>query len=67
MRCALPDTACLGLLQKPLDAAIGQLLSPYCLGGCWGNSKQNNDEICTNMLAVLMAMALRQYNTVRIT
>ena len=37
-----------GLLWKPLDAAIGQLLAPYCLGGRQGDSKQNNDVICTH-------------------
>ncbi len=44
MGCALPNAACPGLLQKPLDATIGQLLSLYCPGSCQGNSKQNNDE-----------------------
>ncbi len=44
MQCASPDAACPGLPQKPLDAAIGQLLSPYCPGGRKGDSKQNNDE-----------------------
>jgi hypothetical protein len=33
---------------KPLDAAVGQLLSLYCPGGCQGNIKQNNDDKCTN-------------------
>ncbi len=44
MRWASPDVACPGLLQKPLDPAIEQLLTLYCPGGCQGNSKQNNDE-----------------------
>jgi hypothetical protein len=33
-----------GLLWKPLDATIGQLLSSYCPSGRQGNSKQNNDK-----------------------
>ena len=40
---ALPNAACPGLHRKPLDAAIGQLLAPYRLGGCQGASKQNNN------------------------
>jgi hypothetical protein len=44
----LPDAACLGLHWKPLDAAIGQLLAPYRLGGHQGDSKQNNDVLCTH-------------------
>ena len=45
---ASPDAACPGLLRKPLDAAIGQLLAPYCPDGCQGDSKQNKDVICTH-------------------
>ena len=44
---ALPDTACPGLLWKPLDAAIGRLLAPYRPGGRHGNNQQNNDAKCT--------------------
>jgi len=44
----LPDAACPGLHQKPLDAAIGQLVAPYHLGGRQGDSKQNNDVLCTH-------------------
>ena len=44
---ALPDTACPGLLWKPLDAAIGRLLAPYCPDGHHGNNQQNNDAKCT--------------------
>jgi hypothetical protein len=40
----LHDAACPGLLRKPLDAPIGQLLAPYHPSGCQGNSKQNKDE-----------------------
>ncbi len=42
---ALPDAdaACPGLLQKPLDTAIGRLLTQYCQGGCQGNNQQNDD------------------------
>ena len=45
---ASPDAACPGLHQKPLDAAIGQLLAPYHLGGRQGASKQNNDVLFTH-------------------
>ena len=37
-----------GLHRKPLDAAIGRLLAPYCLGGRQGDSKQNNDVLCAH-------------------
>ena len=37
---ALPSAACPGLHWKPLDASI-------CLGGRRGDSKQNNDVLCT--------------------
>ncbi len=43
MQCASPNAACPGLLWIPLEAAIGQLLAPYCPNGCRGNSKQNSD------------------------
>jgi hypothetical protein len=45
---ALPNAACPGLLRKPLDAAIGRLLTPYRPGGRQGNSKQYKDVICTH-------------------
>ena len=38
-----PNAACQELLRKPLDAAIGQLLAPYCPGGRQGDNQQNND------------------------
>jgi hypothetical protein len=41
---ALPNAACPGLLKKPLDAAVGQLLAQYCPRGRQGKSKQNNDK-----------------------
>ncbi len=44
----LPDAACPGLLWKPLDAAIGQPLAPYRLGGRQGNSKQIIHDKCTH-------------------
>jgi hypothetical protein len=40
---ASPDVACPGLLQKPLDAAIEQLLTMYCPGGRQGDNQQNNN------------------------
>ena len=45
---ASPNAACPGLLRKPLDAAIGLLLTPYRPGGRQGNSKQYKDVICTH-------------------
>ncbi len=44
IRSASPDAVCSGLYQKPLDAAIGWLLAPYCPSICQGNSKWYNDE-----------------------
>jgi hypothetical protein len=41
---ALLDLACPGLLRKPLDATIRQLLTLYCLGGHQGNNQQTYDE-----------------------
>jgi hypothetical protein len=60
---ASPNAACPGLLRKPLDAAIGQLLAPYCPGGHQGDSKQNNDVNVSTLLAVLMTEAVCQYYT----
>jgi hypothetical protein len=67
IRSASPNAACPGLLWKPLDAAIGQLLAPYCPSGCQGNSKQNdNKKNVPKRLAILMAAVVRRYNTTRI-
>ena len=33
---------------KPLDAAIGRLLAPYCPGGRQGDSQLNDYETCTH-------------------
>ncbi len=41
---ALPNAACPGLLQKPLDAIIGQLLALYCPSGRQGNRQTNNNQ-----------------------
>ncbi len=41
---ASPDAACSGLLRKPLDAGIGQLLAPYCPSGRQGNRQTNNNQ-----------------------
>ncbi len=35
---------------KPLDATIKQLLSGYCPGSRQGDSKQNNNDKCTNFV-----------------
>jgi len=45
---ASSNASCPGLHRKPLDAAIGQLLAPYRLGSCQGDSKQNIDVICAH-------------------
>ncbi len=44
---ASPNAACPGLLWKPLDAGIGQLLAPYCPSGCQGNRQTNNNQQMT--------------------
>jgi hypothetical protein len=41
---ALSNPACPGLLWKPLDAGIGQLLALYCLSGHQGNRQTNNNQ-----------------------
>jgi hypothetical protein len=60
---ALPNAACPGLPQKPLDSAIKQLLAPYCPSGYQGNSKQNDLEKWTNFAGHFMAAAVRGYDT----
>ena len=47
---ASPDAACPGPHWKPLDAAIGQLLAPYHLGGRQGKNQLNNDATCTHFV-----------------
>jgi hypothetical protein len=44
---ALPNAVCPGLLQKPLDAGIGQLLAPYRPSGRQGNKKTDNNQQMT--------------------
>ena len=64
MQTSSPDVACPGLHHKPLDATIGRILTLYCPGGCQRDSKQNNDEKCTNFAGRFdMAVAVRRYNT----
>jgi hypothetical protein len=59
---ALPNAACPRLLQKPLNAAIGQLLATYCSSGRQGNRQTNNNQqIHLKKVAVLMAMAMRRH------
>ncbi len=41
---ALLNAACPGLLRKPLDADIGQLLTLYRPSGRQGNNQQNNNQ-----------------------
>jgi hypothetical protein len=66
---ALPNAACPRLLPKPLDAGIGQLLALYHPSVRQGNNQQNNNQTIQppTLLAVLMAIALRRYNTACIT
>ncbi len=44
---ASPDAACPGLLRKPLDTGIVQLLTPYCPSGRQGNRQTNNNQQMT--------------------
>ncbi len=44
---ASPVAACPGLLRKPLDAGIKQLLAPYCPSGRQGNRQTNNNQQMT--------------------
>ncbi len=44
---AFPNAACPGLLRKPLDSDIGQLLTPYRSSGCQGNRQTNNNQQMT--------------------
>ncbi len=41
---ASPNAACPGLLWKPLDAAIGQLLATYRPSGRQGNRQTNDNQ-----------------------
>ncbi len=60
----LPNAACPGVHWKPLDAAIGQLLAPY-FPGKQGQQQTNQQwKNAPTFLAILMAMALRRYDTV---
>ncbi len=65
---ASPDAACPGLPQKPLDAAIGQLLAPYRLSNRQGNSKQNGNKTWTNFAGHFDGRggALVQYHAYRL-
>ena len=63
---ASPDAACPGLQRKPLDAAIGQLIAPYCPGGHHGNNQHTDDANVPSLLAVSMAITMQWYYTARI-
>jgi hypothetical protein len=45
---ASPNAARPELHQKPLNAAIGQLLAPYRPGGCQCDNQHNNYAGCTH-------------------
>jgi len=67
MDMVLLNIACPGLLGEPLYTTIGQLLTPYCHGGCQGNNQQTYNEIYTHsLLAILMAITMRRYHTAHI-
>ncbi len=61
MNVALPDVARPGLHQKPLDAAIGQLLAPYSPGSHQGDSKQNEDANYVHFADHFEVIAVRRY------
>jgi hypothetical protein len=64
---ASPNAAWPGLHRKPLDAAIGLLLAPYYPMGRQGGNQLNDDAThVLTLLAVLMAIAMRQYYTASI-
>ena len=63
MDVALFNVACPGLLRKPLDATIGRLLTPYCLGGNQGDNQQTYDKNTPTLLAISMAIAMCGYYT----
>ncbi len=44
IKTALPNVVCPGLLWKPLDAGIGQLLAPNCPSDPQGNRQTNNNK-----------------------
>jgi hypothetical protein len=47
-----------------LDDAIGQVSSPYCPGDHQRNRQQNSDaNYSLFLLAMLMAIVMRRYNT----
>ncbi len=67
IRSTLPNAASPGLHRKPPDAAIGQLLAPYRPGGHQGDNQPNNNGThVPTLLAVLIAIAMRRYDTARI-
>ena len=63
IRSALPDSACPGLLRKPLDTAIGRLLAPYRPDGRQGVSNKTTMHNVSTLLAVSMAVEVRRYYT----
>jgi hypothetical protein len=63
---ALPDAACPELHLKPPDTAIVQLLALYCPGGRQDPMPINKDKNTPTLPAILMAMAMHQYNTTQI-
>jgi hypothetical protein len=62
----LPNATYPGLHWKPLDTTIRQLITWYCPGGRQGSSKRNDNKNGPTLLAILMAVAVRRYNTAQI-
>ncbi len=61
------DVACpAGLLRKPLDATIGQLLTPYCLSGRQGDNRKMTMQNTPPLLAISMVVLVRRYYTTHI-
>ena len=64
---ALPNAAWPGRLhRKPLDAAIGQLLTPYCPSAARATINLTMMQHVLNLLAISMAIAMRRYYTTHI-
>ena len=62
----ITDAPCSVLQFKPLDTAIGRIISPYCPGDRQGpiqTCKKHNKKNASNSLAVSMAKAMRRYST----
>ncbi len=66
MQMASPIAACPGLPGKPLDATIGQLLALYCPAATRITANNITTKNGPTLMAILMAAAVRRYNTAHI-